>query len=113
MSSSPFDPSDLETLSTTGSLFADFMLFSQLATASISPSSPRPVHRRSSSGQTDTTAPRASGSEHWRISQHIGDDEEADVAASNVDLVKMRHSAVAGCGGNVFELNVHVVFGFQ
>lgn len=33
------------------------------------------------------------------------------MAAANIDLVEMRDAAVAGCGGDVFKLDVHVVFG--
>lgn len=34
------------------------------------------------------------------------------MAPTNVDLVEMAHSAVAGGNSNVFELNVHIVFGY-
>lgn len=47
------------------------------------------------------------------VPQHVRYDEVSYVAASNVDLLKMRHTAVAGCNGDVLELNVHVVLGCQ
>lgn len=45
------------------------------------------------------------------IPQHIGHDKESYMATTNVDLVEMRNSAVAGGDGYVLELDVHVVFG--
>jgi hypothetical protein len=33
------------------------------------------------------------------------------MAAANVDLIEMRHSAVAGSHCDVFKLHIHVVFG--
>jgi hypothetical protein len=47
------------------------------------------------------------------VPQHVWYDEVSYVAASNVYLLKMRHTAVAGCNGNVLKLNVHVVLGCQ
>lgn len=48
--------------------------------------------------------------EHWRVSQHVWYDEESDVRAADVDLIKMADTAVAGSNGDVFELHIHVVF---
>jgi len=57
--------------------------------ALISPSGSCSVDCGPSSGQTHTTTSGAAGSEHRRISQHIGDDEESHMAPSDVDLVEM------------------------
>ena len=82
-----------------------------LVFASVSSSSSCPVYCGSSSCQANAAASRTPGSEHRGIAQHIWDDDESDVAASDVDLVKMRHSAVTcGCC-DIFKLDVHVVFG--
>lgn len=72
---------------------------------------PRPVHRRSASGQTNTTAPSSPRPKHGRVPQHVGDDEVSHVRAADVDLFEMGDAAVAGGDGDVFELDVHVVFG--
>ena len=72
----------------------------------------RPIDRRSPSRQTNTPAPCASRSEHGCIPQHVRNDEEAYMAASNVDLVEMADTSVARGDGDVFELDVHVVFGY-
>lgn len=45
------------------------------------------------------------------IPQHVRYNEVPHVAASDIDLLKMRHTAVAGCDSNVLELNIHVVLG--
>lgn len=46
-----------------------------------------------------------------RLPQHIRNNEEAHVAAANVDLFQMADSAVACRHGDIFELHVHVVLG--
>jgi hypothetical protein len=43
------------------------------------------------------------------IPQHVRHDEEPHVAAPNIDLVEVRDTAIAGCDGDILELNVHVV----
>lgn len=72
---------------------------------------PCPVHRRPASGQTNTTAPGSPRSEHGRVPQHVGDDEVSHVRTADVDLFEMRDAAVAGGDGDVFQLDIHVVFG--
>lgn len=72
---------------------------------------PCPVHRRPASGQTNTTAPGAPRPEHGRVPQHVGHDEVSDMRAADIDLFEMRDAAVARRDGDVFELDVHVVFG--
>lgn len=66
---------------------------------------------RTTSGQTNTPAANVAAAEHGRVSKHVGDDEEADVGSSDVDLVEMGDAAVAGGDGDVLELDVHVVLG--
>ena len=34
------------------------------------------------------------------------------MAPTDIDLVEMAHTAVAGRDGDIFELNVHVIFGY-
>lgn len=50
--------------------------------------------------------------ENVRPPQHIRHNEKPDMAAPNVDLIKMTDSAVARRHGDVFELDVHIVFGY-
>jgi hypothetical protein len=45
------------------------------------------------------------------LPQHIWDDEVSYVAASDVHLLEMRHTAVARGYRDVFQLYVHVVLG--
>lgn len=47
------------------------------------------------------------------VPQHIWDDEESHMTSTNVDLIEMRNTAVASGDGDVFELDVHVVFGYS
>lgn len=49
------------------------------------------------------------GTEH--PPQHIRHDEVSDMAASDVDLLEMRHTAVTRSHCDIFELDVHVIFG--
>ena len=51
--------------------------------------------------------------EHRRVLQHVGQDEEADLAAADVDVLKLRRSPVAVRHVDVGELAVHVVLGLQ
>lgn len=54
------------------------------------------------------------GGDSWEsVPQHIWHDEESHMAAADVDLIKMADSAVARGHGDVFELDVHVVFGYS
>jgi hypothetical protein len=71
----------------------------------------RSVDRCSASCQTDATAPCAAASEHRRIPQHVWNNDESDVAATNVDLVQVGDTAVPRSCCYVFQLNVHVVLG--
>lgn len=66
---------------------------------------------RTTSGQTNTPTAYVAAAEHGRVSKHVGDNEEADVRSSDVDLVEMGDAAVAGGDGDVLELDVHVVLG--
>lgn len=66
---------------------------------------------RTTSGKTDTPTAYVAAAEHGRVSKHVGDNEEADVRSSDVDLVEMGNAAVAGGDGDVLELDVHVVLG--
>ena len=43
------------------------------------------------------------------IPQHVRHDEESHVASSNVNLVEMGDTAVAGSNGDILQLDVHVV----
>lgn len=79
--------------------------------ASSAPAGPRPAHSRATTRHTDTAAADVAGAEHGCVAQHVRDDEEADVGSADVDLVEMGDAAVAGGDGDVFELDVHVVFG--
>lgn len=80
---------------------------------STSSSSSSSVYCCSSSSQTNTSSSCATTSEHWCIAQHIWYNEESDMTASDVYLIKMRHSSISGCLLYIFELNVHVVFCFE
>lgn len=59
-----------------------------------------------------STSVRGEGGE-GKVPKHIWDDKETNVAASNVDLFEVGDAAVAGGDGDVFELDVHVVFCFD
>lgn len=106
---------------------------------SASPStSPCPANGRPASCQTHTTTTDVAASEHGRIPihfvskvarvlkqspfdlrhrkhlpQHVWDNEEPNVTASNVDLLQMADSSIARRHRNVLELHVHVVFGYS
>lgn len=43
--------------------------------------------------------------------EHVWHDEEAYVRSADVHLVEMGHATVARCHSDIFELDVHVVFG--
>jgi len=45
------------------------------------------------------------------VLEHVGHDEEANVAASDIDLVQVADAPVAGGDGDILELDVHVVLG--
>jgi hypothetical protein len=47
-----------------------------------------------------------------RIPKHVGNNDEADVRATDVNTIHVRDTAIARSHGNVLELDVHVVFGF-
>lgn len=47
------------------------------------------------------------------LPQHVWDDEISHMASSDVNLLKMRDSAIACGDGNIPELNVHVVLGYD
>lgn len=76
-----------------------------------SPSSACSANSSTSSRHTNTSTFCSSRLEHGSISQHIRNDEKANVRAADIDLVEMGDTAVASGDGDVFELDVHVVFG--
>lgn len=45
------------------------------------------------------------------VPQHIRDNKESHMTTADVDLFEMADAPVAGCNGDVLELDVHVVFG--
>lgn len=45
------------------------------------------------------------------LPQHIGHNEEPNVAAADVDLLEMADTSVTGGDGDILELDVHVVLG--
>lgn len=47
-----------------------------------------------------------------RIPQHIRHDKKSHVASPDIDLIEMADSAIARGDGDVFQLDVHVVFGY-
>lgn len=47
------------------------------------------------------------------IPKHIGHDEESHMRASDVDLVEMTDSPIARRDSNIFELDVHIIFGYN
>lgn len=69
----------------------------------------RSADRRATSGKTDTTTTYITAAEHRGVAKHVGNDEEAHVGATDVNLVEMGNAAVASGDGNVLQLNVHVV----
>lgn len=71
----------------------------------------RTADGRATSGETNTATTDVSAAEHGRVAEHVGDDEEAHVGTSDVDLVEVGDAAVAGGDGDVLELDVHVVLG--
>ena len=81
--------------------------FLRSSAASLTPGS---IHSRPSSSQTHTSASRTSRSEHWRVSEHVGDDKEANMAPTDIDLIEMADTAVPSSDGDVSQLNIHVVF---
>lgn len=50
---------------------------------------------------------------HWRVLQHIGDNEESNLWSANVNLFQLRHSAISGCHSDFFELYIHIIFGYR
>ena len=102
----------------------------------------RSVHRSPSPRQPNTPAFRCSRFEHGRVPirdkyvslriviflvpyiaiglhgtpssvpQHIRHDKKPDMAPSNVNLIQMAYAPIARGNGDVFELDVHVVFGY-
>jgi hypothetical protein len=64
--------------------------------------SPRSIDCGPASCETNTPASCPSRSEHGRIPQHVGDNEEAHVRAADVDLVEVGDAAVAGGDRDVF-----------
>ena len=51
------------------------------------------------------------GDAHRRVLQHVGDDEKADHAPADVDLVELGHAPIASGHGDLFQRDVQVVFG--
>lgn len=115
-------------------LAAPFKLFlcstsSRRSTATASTStSPCPVDCSPTARKTNTTTPSASRSEHGRVPgivrpkfnlrshspnlpQHVWYDKVSHVASSNVHLLKMRDTSVAGGHRDVLQLHVHIVLG--
>lgn len=72
-----------------------------------------PADGRATTGHADTAAADVAGAEHGCVAKHVGDDEEADVGAADVDLVEVGDAAVAGGDGDVLKLDVHVVLGWS
>ena len=72
---------------------------------------PGPADGGSAPREADATAADVATPEHGGVAQHVGDDEEADVGAADVNLVEVGDASVAGCHGDVLKLDVHVVFG--
>ena len=88
-------------------------LASSTAAAATTAARPRSADGCLASGQTHAATPHVSAPEHGRIPEHVGDDKEADVGSSDVHLVEVADSAVARGDCDVFELDVHVVFGCE
>jgi hypothetical protein len=78
-----------------------------------SSTSSRATDRRPTSRQPNTASTSVSAPEHGCIAKHVGDDEEAYVGAADVDLIEVAYTTVARGYGDVFELDVHVVFGYN
>ena len=51
--------------------------------------------------------------EHGRILQHVGYYEEPDFGAADVNVLQLGHTTVPVGYGDVLDLAVHVVFGFD
>ena len=51
--------------------------------------------------------------EHGRILQHVGYYEEPDFGAADVNVLQLGHTTVPVGYGDVLDLAVHVVFGFN
>lgn len=47
------------------------------------------------------------------LPQHIRHNKESHMAAANIHLVQMRHAAVARGDCDIFELDVHVILGWE
>lgn len=47
------------------------------------------------------------------VPKHIGDNEESDVAAANVNLIEMRDTAITGGDSNILELDIHIVLDWK
>jgi hypothetical protein len=45
------------------------------------------------------------------IPKHIRHNEESHMRPPNVDLIEMADSSITRSNGDIFELNVHVIFG--
>lgn len=53
---------------------------------------------------------------HWDrpyVPQHVWNNEETNVASTDVDLVEVGNTAVAGSNDDILQLNVHVVLSYQ
>lgn len=72
-----------------------------------------PTNCRTTTGETDTTTADVAGAEHGGVPQHIRHNKESHMTAPDVNLFEMADAPIAGCDGDVLELDVHVVLGFN
>jgi len=49
---------------------------------------------------------------HRRILQHVGNNEEANHAPSNVDLIQLRNSSVSSCHSDLLQRDIQRVLGY-
>lgn len=71
-----------------------------------------PIDRCSPSCQPHTSSSCPPRSKHWRIPQHIRYNEKAHMTPPYVDLIEMADSTIPRGNGDIFELDVHIVFGW-
>jgi hypothetical protein len=50
------------------------------------------------------------GDIHWGILQHIWDNEKADHAPSNIDLIKLGDAAISASYCDILQGNVEIIF---
>ena len=72
---------------------------------------PRTADGSTATRQTDTPAAGIAAAEHGRVAQHVRDNKEAHMRATDVDLFEVGDTAVASSHGDIFELDVHVILG--